>query len=59
MNAKQMICLGLGIVAIAIMWVYEGMYSQNFDPTFLTVVSILVGALIGGFIFTLKDSGGK
>ena len=59
MNTKQKICLGLGIIAIIIMWVYQGMYSKNFDPTFLTVVSILGGALIGGFVFTLKDDAGK
>jgi hypothetical protein len=59
MNTKQKICLGLGIIAIIILWVYQGMYSQNFDPTFLTVVSILAGALIGGFVFTLKDSGSR
>ena len=29
MNTKQKVCLGLGIIAIIIMWVYQGMYSQK------------------------------
>ena len=54
-----MICLVLGIVAIVIMWVYQGMYSKDFDPVFLTIVSVLVGMLTGGFVFTFKSSGNK
>ncbi len=59
MNAKQKICLGLGILAIVIIWVYQGIYSQNFDPTYLVIVSVLVSMVIGGFVFTFKDGAGK
>ena len=59
MNTKQRICLGLGIITIIILWVYQGMYSQNFDPTFLVIVSVLVSMVIGGFVLTFKDSGRK
>jgi hypothetical protein len=59
MNTKQKICLGLGIIAIIILWVYQGMYSQNFDPTFLVIVSVLVSMVIGGFVLTFKDSSRK
>ena len=59
MNIKQKICLVLGIVTITTMWVYQGMYSKDFDPIFLTIVSVLVGMLTGGFVLTFRDGGRK